>query len=770
MATPAPAPGTGIDPVCGMSVALDARLRSEHGGETYVFCNPICKQRFDADPQRYLGPIAERPAPPVDMGAIYTCPMDPEVRQVGPGTCPRCGMALEPLEATLEDPFAGELASMKRRCALAAVLAAPLFALAMGDMLPGRPFAGLVSAAWMPWIQLALATPTVFWAGWPLFARGWRSILARSPNMFTLISIGVLAAFAASVAALLPGPVGALFVDPHGMRHLYFESAAVIVALVLLGQVLELSARSRTGNALRALLDLAPPTARKVGAGGDEEVPLAAVAVGDLLRVRRGDKVPVDGIVVEGEGLVDESMVTGESTPVSKGPGERVIGATLNQERSFTMRAEKVGQDTVLARIVALVAEAQRSRAPIQRLADKVAALFVPAVVAVAIASFFAWYLLAPEEPLARALVAAVSVLIIACPCALGLATPMSIVVATARGAGLGVLIRDAGALETLAKVDLLLVDKTGTLTAGRPRLVEVVALDGHEQGELLRLAASLERSSAHPLARAVVEGARERGLELAEPAWSDELSGQGLIGQVGQARIAVGGEGLFASLGLEREPLRERARSLQERGSTVISVALDGKPAGLLAVRDPLKATTPEALRILRAEGVEVVMLTGDAEATAAAVARELELPRFEAGVTPERKDEIVQRYQREGRVVAMAGDGINDAPALARADVGIAMGNGTDIAKQSAPVILVRGDLRGIARARRLSHATLRNIRQNLGFAFGYNALGVPIAAGVLYPLLGLLLSPMLAAAAMTFSSVSVITNALRLRRAAL
>jgi heavy metal translocating P-type ATPase len=756
---------TAIDPVCGMSVPLDAPLRSEHGGRTFVFCNPVCKQRFDADPARYLGPEDERPSPSAPAGALFTCPMHPEVRQVGPGSCPKCGMALEPLEASAEDPFADELREMRRRSAFAAALAAPLFVLAMGDMLPGRPLAGWIPSAWMPWIQLALATPTVFWAGWPLLARGARSIAARSPNMFTLIALGVLAAYCASVAALLPGPIGALFEGEHGMRLLYFESAAVIVALVLLGQVLELSARSRTGDALRALLDLAPPMALRVGARGDREVPLADVRVGDVLRVVRGAKVPVDGVVLEGEGLVDESMVTGEPLPRRKLPGERVIGATLNQEHSFTLRAERVGKDTVLARIVQLVGDAQRSRAPIQRLADKVSAVFVPAVVLVALASFAAWYLIAGD--LGRALVAAVSVLIIACPCALGLATPVSIVVGTARGAGMGVLFRDAAALEQLARVDLLFVDKTGTLTEGRPKLVAVRPLDGFGKIELLELAASVERASSHPLARALVEGVRERNLELVEPEWTDELAGRGMIGQVRGRRVAVGGLRLFAELGLDDEPLREPAHDLQEEGDTVIAVAIDGRPAGLAAVNDPVKETTAEALRDLRADGVEVEMLTGDAERTAAAVARGLAILRFEAGVTPERKDELVQAAQREGRVVAMAGDGINDAPALARADVGIAMGSGTDVALQSAPVILVQGDLRGIARARRLSRATLANIRQNLAFAFGYNLLGVPIAAGALYPLTGTLLSPMLAAAAMTFSSVSVLANALRLKR---
>ena len=748
---------TGTDPVCGMQVPVDAPLWSEHAGRRHVFCAASCKQRFDADPARYTG-AAPREEPPTDPGAVYTCPMHPEVRQLGPGTCPKCGMALEPAGPSAEDPFAEERADMLRRTKVAAVFTLPLFVLAMGEMAVPEAFAWM-PAGWSGWVQFALALPVLGWAGLPLFQRGWASIVARSPNMFTLIALGVGAALAASLMALL-----------HlGAHHLYFESAAVIVTLVLVGQVLELSARSRTGEAVRALMGLAPATAVRVAEGGDEEVALADVRVGDVLRVRPGDKVPVDGALLEGRGLVDESMVTGEPLPVEKAPGDAVVGATLNQTGTFTLRAEKVGAETLLARIVALVAEAGRSRAPIQALADRVAAVFVPTVVGAAALSFVLWALLGGEDGVARGFVAAVSVLIIACPCALGLATPMSIVVASARGARAGVLFREARALEQLAAVDTLVVDKTGTLTEGRPALEQVVALDG-DGDALLRQAASLERASSHPLARSLLEAARERGLTLEEPRWSDELVGRGLIGQVGGANLALGGAKLFAELGLDYEPLRARAEELAASGATVLAAARDGRAAGLFVVRDPLRATTRDALAALRDEGVEVVMATGDGEVTARAVARELGLTRFEAAVSPERKDALVQELQAEGRTVAMAGDGINDAPALARSDVGVAMGTGTDVAMQAAPVVLVRGDLQSLVAARRLSRATLANIRQNLTFAFGYNALGVPIAAGALYPLLGLLLSPMIAAAAMTFSSVSVIANALRLRAARL
>jgi Cu+-exporting ATPase len=744
-----------IDPVCGMQVSEDAPLASEHGGERYVFCAETCKRRFDADPGRFVGAATGRETAPADPAAIFTCPMHPQVRQVGPGTCPLCGMALEPAGPSTEDPFADERADMLRRTLVAAAFTLPLFLLAMGDMLAGHALEQRFGARAVGLAQLALAAPVLGWSARPLFARGWASIVARAPNMFTLIALGVGAALLASLLALL-GVRGA---------HLYFESAAVIVTLVLVGQVLELTARSRTGSALRELVGLAPTHARRVAEGGDVDVPLAQVQFGDVLRVRPGEAVPVDGVLLEGRGVVDESMVTGEPQPVEKAPGDALVGATLNQSGSFTLRAQKVGTDTLLSRIVALVAEAGRSRAPIQALVERVSAVFVPAVVVVALSSFVLWTVLGGEQGLARGLVAAISVLIIACPCALGLATPMSIVVAGARGARAGVLFREARALERLAAVDTLVVDKTGTLTEGRPALERVWALDGQED-LLLRQAASLERGSSHPLARSLIDGAAARGLALAEPRWSDELVGRGLIGQVDDATLALGGARLFADLGLDFDPLSERSEELAASGATVLAAARDGRAAGLFVVRDPLRASTRAALAALREAGLEVLMATGDGEITARAVARELGIARFEAGVGPQRKDELVRELQAAGRTVAMAGDGINDAPALARADVGIALGSGTDVAMQAAPVVLVRGDLASLVAARRLARATLANIRQNLAFAFGYNALGVPIAAGALYPWAGVLLSPMLAAAAMTFSSVSVIANALRLR----
>ena len=751
---------TAVDPVCGMSVPLDAELRHEHAGTTYVFCNPGCLERFRADPQAFLGdePEPERPA-----DGVYTCPMHPEVRQVGPGACPKCGMALEPVEVGAGDPFADELADMRRRFRMAAVLTAPLLAVAMGDMLPGRPIASLFGERALPWIQLVLATPVVFWAGWPLFERGLDSLRARSPNMFTLISLGTGVAWLASAAATL---------YPEGwFTDLYFESAAVIVTLVLLGQVLEVRARSRTHEALRSLLDLAPPRALRIEPDGTEnDVPLERVEVGDVLRVKPGGKVPVDGVVLEGEGRVDEAMITGEPAPVKKVAGDAVVGATVNTSGSFTLRAEHVGRDTLLARIVGLVSEAQRSRAPVQKLVDRVAAWFVPAVVAAAAVAFLLWTLLGPEPALAGGLLAAVSVLIIACPCALGLATPMSVMVGTARGAREGVLVRDAAALERLAGVDVLVVDKTGTLTEGRPALVEVVPLADFDEARLLRLAGAVERQSEHPFAQAVVAGARGRGLALVTATDFESAAGAGVFGTVAGRRVAIGSAALLERVGADATELTTLAEERRRGGRTVSFVAVDGEPAGLLAVEDPIKASTPAALELLRADGIEVVMATGDAGATARAVAAELGLERVEAGVRPEDKEALVRSLQESGRVVAMAGDGINDAPALARADVGIAMGDGTDVAIESAGVTLLRGDLRGAARALRLGRATMRNVRQNLTFAFGYNALGIPIAAGALYPVLGLVLSPMIAAAAMTFSSVSVIMNALRLRNARL
>jgi Cu+-exporting ATPase len=772
-----------IDPVCGMHVAPDAPLKAEHAGETYRFCSQHCLERFRASPESFLAREPEpeaKVAPPAgqppasEAGAeagLYTCPMHPEVRQRGPGACPICGMALEPVMPGAEDPFAAELAVMKRRFWAATALTLPLLAIAMGDMLPGSPISSRLGEGWLPWAQLALATPAVLWAGAPIFRRAWDSLRRVTPNMFTLIGLGTGVAYLYSLLAVLaPDLFGPAFRNDQGRLDLYFESAAVIMTLVLLGQVLELSARSQTGSAVRALLELAPPVARRVEPDGSEvEVPISEVRAGDVLRVRPGEKVPVDGEVLEGESWVDESMVTGEPGAVRKRPSERVIGATVNQRGSFAMRATRVGADTLLARIVQMVGEAQRTRVPIQRLADKVAAWFVPAVLLVAALSFAAWALFGDEHGFARGMLAAISVLIIACPCALGLATPMSILVGTARGAQSGVLFKSGEALEVLGKVDTLVVDKTGTLTEGRPRLSTVVAEPGFDEAELLRLAASLERASEHPLAASVVEAARERGLALEEPRGFESRTGKGVLGHAGEREVAIGNRALLEELGIPTGSVAGRAEELRE-GGTVMLVAVDRRPAGLLAVRDPVKASTPEALRILREEGVRVVMVTGDARATAEAVARELAIEELEAQVLPQDKERIVRRLQDEGRTVAMAGDGINDAPALARADVGIAMGTGTDVAIESAGVTLVKGDLRAIARARRLSRATMRNIRQNLFFAFAYNVLGVPIAAGVLYPVAGLLLSPMIAAAAMTFSSLSVIANALRLRRAEL
>ena len=701
---------------------------------------------------------------------VYTCPMHPEIVRDGPGSCPICGMALEPRTVTLEEGPSPELADMSRRFWVSLVLTLPLLFVAMAPMAGWR--LGPLDGGAGRWAELVVATPVVLWGGWPFFVRGWASIVNRSPNMFTLIALGTGVAYLDSVAAVLaPGLFPPSFRDHHGEVGVYFEAAAAIVTLVLLGQVLELRARSRTSSALKALLGLAPRTARRLREdGGEEEVPLERVAVRDRLRVRPGEKLPVDGVVVEGTSAVDESMVTGESLPVEKKPGDRVIGATLNGTGSFIMRAEKVGADTVLARIVRLVSEAQRSRAPIQRLADVVASYFVPAVVVAAIVTFAAWALFGPPPRMACALVNAVAVLIIACPCALGLATPMSIMVATGRGATAGVLFRNAEALETMEGVDTLVVDKTGTLTEGKPRLEAVVTAGGVEEKELLRLAASLEQASEHPLAAAIVSGAVERGVRPAAAAGFASHTGRGVAGVVDGHRVVVGNRSLLDEMGVAPGPLASRAEALRGEGHGVMFVAVDGRVAGLLGVTDPLKPSTPEALRLLRDDGVHIVMVTGDGRATAEAVARKLGLEDVHAEVLPEQKVEIVARMQAAGRVVAVAGDGINDAPALAKADVGIAMGTGTDVAMESAGVTLVKGDLRGVARARRLSRATMRNIRQNLFFAFVYNVLGIPVAAGVLYPSTGLLLNPMIAAAAMSFSSVSVIGNALRLRRAAL
>jgi len=761
------------DPVCGMDVTPDdaAGGSAEHAGVTYSFCNPRCREQFVADPARYLDPPPAAPgapgsAPDQDT-RTYTCPMHPEVRRVGPGSCPKCGMALEPLEVTADEGPNHELVDMTRRFWVSLALTVPVLALAMGEMVVPAVLTALGPTAWL-WIQLLLSAPVVLWGGWPFFVRGWQSLVTRNLNMFTLIALGTGAAFGYSVfAALVPDAI------PHAMRHggvppVYFEAAAVITTLVLLGQVLELRARSATSGAMRALLGLQPKTARRLREDGrEEDVPLAHVAVGDRLRVRPGERVPVDGVLLEGRSAVDEALVTGEAIPVEKAPGSRVTGGTVNGTGGFVMRADRVGAETLLAQIVRMVAEAQRSRAPIQRLADQVSAWFVPAVVVVAGLTAVGWSLVGPEPRLAYALVNAVAVLIIACPCALGLATPMSIMVATGRGALAGVLIRSAEALEALERVDTLLVDKTGTLTEGKPRLVSLVAAEGAREEDVLALAAGLERGSEHPLAAAILAGAGTRGVS---PAAVDEfrsLTGRGVIGGAAGRRVALGNARLLEELGIDAGPLGKHAEALREEGQTVILLVAGDAVVGLLGVADPIKGSALRAIRDLRAEGLRVVMVSGDSGVTARAVARALGLDDVIAPVLPDQKAEIVRRFQAEGRVVAMAGDGVNDAPALAAAEVGIAMGTGTDVAIESAGVTLIRGDLGGIVRARRLSRATMRNIRQNLGWAFVYNLLGVPIAAGVLYPFAGLLLSPMLASAAMSLSSVSVIANALRLRR---
>jgi len=783
-----------------MTVDLD----HPRGGKTIFegreigFCSPNCKARFEADPQRYLGEkrpepsapagtkwvcpmdpevdadragpcpkcgMALEPATPVQSTRIeWTCPMHPQIVRDQPGTCPICGMALEPRTVSLEEENP-ELRDMSRRFWVSVVLTLPVFLLGMSDLLPGQPVQHAISPRTLAWIELVLATPVVLWGGWPFFQRGWASVVNRSLNMFTLIALGTGVAFVFSVVATLaPGLLPASMRTAHGGVPVYFEPAAVIVTLVLLGQVLELRARARTRSALKSLLGLAPKTARRVETDGQErDVPLASVQPGDVLRVRPGEKVPVDGVVIEGRSTVDESMLTGEPLPVEKEPGSRVIGGTVNGTGTFLMRAERVGETTLLAQIVRMVGEAQRSRAPIQRLADRVAAWFVPIVIAVAVVTFAAWLFVGPEPRFAHALVNAVSVLIIACPCALGLATPMSIMVATGRGAGAGVLVRNAEAIEVMEKVDTLVLDKTGTLTEGKPRLVSVVAFPQFTEADVLRFAASLERASEHPLANAIVEGARERRVSLVPVSAFQSMTGKGVTGTV-DGRVVSVGNAEFTGAAAETK----RAEPLRAEGQTVVFVAVDGKLAGLVGVADPIKPSSPDALGGLRAEGLRILMLTGDSRTTAQAVARKLGIEEFEAEVLPAQKAEVVKRLRAEGHKVAMAGDGINDAPALAAADVGIAMGTGTDVAMESADITLVKGDLRGILRARRLSRATLRNIRQNLFWAFAYNMLGVPVAAGVLYPALGLLLSPMIASAAMSLSSVSVIGNALRLRSA--
>lgn len=809
-----PAPEIGeIDPVCGMTVQPATAAGSyEYQGKKYYFCATRCLEKFRADPEYYLTPPDQRTPKPLPVPASgivkYVCPMDPEVLetkpgacpvcgmvlelaevtaastrteytcpmhseivQTDPGNCPICGMALEPRTVTVEEANP-ELVDMTRRFWQSVILGAPILALMISEMMPGRPLQQLFSGWALVWFQFLLATPVVLWAGWPLFERAWVSLVNRHLNMFTLIGLGTGAAYLYSVAATLaPDLFPGSFRGHSGELAVYFEPAVAIVALVLLGQVLELRARSRTSSALKALLGLAPKTARVVCSDGrEDDIPLEQVQVGDQLRVRPGEKIPVDGVVLEGTSAVDESMVTGESIPVEKQPSHKVVGATVNGTGSFVMRAERVGRETLLAQIVRMVSEAQRTRAPIQRLADVVAAYFVPIVILVAAITFVIWALFGPEPRMAYALLNAVAVLIIASPCALGLATPMSIMVGTGRGATAGVLIRNAEALEILAKVDILVVDKTGTLTEGKPRLMSVAPLPGFNETELLRLTAGLEQNSEHPLAAAIVSGVRGKEINPAKAQGFRSLTGKGVMGTVEGRMVAVGTVPFLNELNVETESLLVQAEPLRQEGQTVMFAAIDGKPAGLLGVADPVKSTTPEAIELLHREGLRLVMLTGDNRTTAEAVARRLKIDEVQAEVLPEQKTAVIKQLQAGGHVVAMAGDGINDAPALAQAQVGIAMGTGTDVAMESAGVTLVKGDLRAIARARRLSHGTMRNIRQNLFFAFVYNTLGVPIAAGVLYPFVGVILSPMIASAAMTFSSVSVITNALRLRRIAL
>jgi len=760
---------TAIDPVCGMSVTIEGATHiAEHDGATHYFCSARCKDKFVSDPEHYLSGAHLKQVENVPEGTIYTCPMHPEIRQVGPGSCPICGMALEPETVSLEDGPDPELVDMTRRFWVSALFTLPLFVYAMSDMVPGISFDRLIEPAHAQWAQLALATPVVLWGGWPFFVRAWQSIKTRNLNMFTLIGFGVAIAFLFSlVATLLPDIFPPAFRDHSGRVGVYYEAAAVITTLVLLGQVLELRARGSTSSALRALLELAPPTALKIFGGGDErEVSLDQLASGDLLRVRPGDKVPVDGEVTEGASAIDESMISGEPLPVSKKAGDQVIGGTVNQTGGFVMRAGAVGQDTMLSKIVQRVAEAQRSRAPIQRLADQVAAWFVPSVVVIAVATFIVWAIWGPFPALAYALVNAIAVLIIACPCALGLATPMSIMTGTGKGAQHGILIRNAEALETLEKIDTLVVDKTGTLTMGKPDLVAVKPRDGLGERDFLSAVAAVEAGSEHPLAHAIVEGAKARGVTFDAASDLSSTTGEGVEALVGSRNVAIGNEKLMRRLGIEDPEWLGSAEAGRAQGQTVMFVAIDGVPAGLIAVADPIKSTSAAAIRALHKRGIDVVMLTGDSRATAEAVARQIGIDEVEANVSPEDKHRKVEALKAAGKRVAMAGDGINDAPALAAADVGIAMGTGTDVAIESAGVTLVRGDLTGVLQAIVLSRATMRNIRQNLIFAFGYNALGIPVAAGILFPLFGLLLNPMIAAAAMSLSSVSVIANALRLR----
>ncbi|NLG74671.1 MAG: heavy metal translocating P-type ATPase [Xanthomonadaceae bacterium] len=758
-------PATLKDPVCGMTVKPESPHRAEVGGTTYGFCSAGCRAKFVADPQKYLNPNREasRAAPPAPPGTIYTCPMDPEIRQDHPGTCPKCGMALEPLMPSLEDEGENpELVDFRRRFWWTLPLTIAVVVLAMfGHRL------GLMDIRAQTWVELVLSAPIVLWAGAPFFVRGVQSIVNRSPNMWTLIGLGTSAAFLYSVVATVAPQIFPESFVEHGRVGVYYEAAAVIISLTLLGQILELRARSQTSAAIKALLGLAPKTARRIAPDGTEEdIPLAHVHVGDTLRVRPGEKVPVDGVVVEGTSSIDESMLTGEPVPVTKRPGDKVIGATMNTSGSLVIRSEHVGSETVLAQIVQMVAEAQRSKAPMQRLADRVSGYFVVTVVTVAIVSFFAWGLLGGEQGWKFGLINAVAVLIIACPCALGLATPMSIMVGTGRAAAQGVLFKDAAAVENFRRVDTMIVDKTGTLTEGRPAFDKAISVAEISEAEVLRIAASVDQGSEHPLAMAIVAAARERGLALSRVEHFESSSGIGVRGVVDQRRVALGNTALMKEEGVDVDVLSEEAETLRREGASVMFLARDKQLLGLLAVSDPIKASTPEAVDALHRAGIRIVMATGDGETTARSVARRLGIDEVHGEVTPADKLQLVERLQREGRVVGMAGDGINDAPALAKADVGIAMGTGTDVAMSSAQVTLVKGDLRGIARARAISLATVKNMRQNLAFAFVYNALGVPIAAGLLYPFTGWLLSPMIAAVAMSMSSVSVITNALRLK----
>jgi P-type Cu+ transporter len=753
------------DPVCGMTVdPATSKHRFDYRGATYHFCSAGCRTKFAADPASYLEKDS-KPKAAVPEGTIYTCPMHPEIRQVGPGSCPICGMALEPEVASLDAPPNPELADMTRRFWVGLVLALPAVILEMGGHLGGH---GWVDQTLSNWIQFAFATPVVLWAGWPFFVRGWQSLVTRHLNMFTLIAMGTGVAYAYSViGTVAPGIFPATFRGHSGAVAVYFEAAAVITVLVLLGQVLELRAREATSGAIKALLQLAPKTARRIGDDGtDHEVEIDALVVGDRLRVRPGEKVPVDGVILEGRSSLDESLVTGESMPVTKEPGSKVIAGTLNQSGGFVMRADKVGRDTLLSQIVQMVADAQRSRAPIQRLADQVSGWFVPVVIAVALIAFGAWAWFGPEPRLAFGLVAAVSVLIIACPCALGLATPMSIMVGVGRGAQAGVLIKNAESLERMEKVDTLVVDKTGTLTEGKPKVVAIVPATGFNETDILRLAATVERASEHPLADAIVRAAKERNLDPGKVEEFDSPTGKGATGKVDGKAIVLGNANFLQSLGIDAQSLNDQGERLRGDSATVINIAIDGKLAGLFAIADPVKASTPDALKALAAEGIKVIMLTGDNRTTANAVAKSLGIADVEAEVLPDQKSAVVAKLQKAGKIVAMAGDGVNDAPALAAAEVGIAMGTGTDVAMESAGITLLKGDLTGIVRARRLSQATMSNIRQNLFFAFIYNAAGIPIAAGILYPTFGLLLSPIIAAAAMALSSVSVVGNALRLR----